>query len=109
MWDIPFKSSSEHIPVDKYTPNGPTPVANGVLHLYQTKQELAQYLSATCFDPAPSTLLRAIRKQHMTTWPGLSTNFINERLQKLMHAAKGHLDQEAKNLRSTKTTQESIN
>ena len=44
----------------------------------------------------------------MTTWPGLPVNLINTHFPKSMHTAKGYLDQEAKNLRSTKTTQESI-
>ena len=105
LWDIPLSSISEHLSENVPTPNTSTPVANGVLHLDQTKQEFAQYLSAIYMGPVSSTLLRAIRKKHMTTWSGLTINLINKHLLKLIYIAKGHLDQEAKNLRSTKTYQ----
>ena len=106
LWDILLKGNTEDTPLAITSPIKPVPVENGVICLDQTKQELAQYLSATCFGPAPSTLLCAIRKQHLNTWPGLSVNLISKYLPKSMHTAKGHLDQEAKNLRSTRTNQE---
>ena len=54
-------------------------------------------------DPSKSTLLRAIRKNHLITFLGLTTNLISKHLPKSESASKGHLDQEFKNLRSTKT------
>ena len=80
-----------------------TPVANGVIRLDQTKSELAQYLSGAMFNPAKSTLVRAVRKKHLITFPGLTTNLISKHLPKSLATSKGHLDQEFKNLRSTKT------
>ena len=90
--NIPLKSIPEYIIVDTSTPTRPAPVVNGFIRLDQIKQKLAQYLSATYFGPAKSILLRAIRKQYMTTWPGLSVNLINKRLPKSMHTAKGYLE-----------------
>ena len=108
MWDIPLSSILEHILENISNPNTSTPVASSVLRLDKTKQELAQYSSATCFVPVLSTLLRAIRKKHTTKWSGLTVNLINKHLPKSMHTAKVHLDQEAKKLQSTKTNQEAI-
>ena len=55
-------------------------------------------------DPSKSTLLRAIRKNHLITFLGLTTNLISKHLPKSESASKGHLDQEFKNLRSNKIT-----
>ena len=38
------------------------------------------------------------------SWSGLSVNLINKHLPKLIATAKGHLDQEFKNLQSIKET-----
>jgi hypothetical protein len=61
LWSIPLKQTVLH-------------QANGILCSDQPKQELAQYLHAALGSPAPSTLLRAIRRGHLTTIPGLTTN-----------------------------------
>ena len=52
--------------------------------------------------------LLLVKLTPLNTWPGLSVNLINKYLPKSMHTAKDHLDQEAKNLRSRKTTKESV-
>ena len=80
----------------------PEPVANGILRLDKTKKEMAEYLSAALFSPDKSTLLRAIRKEHLLSWPGLTTSLISKHLPKQVATSKGHLDQEFKNIRSTK-------
>ena len=79
-------------------------VANGVINLNQTKYELAVYLAAALFNPAKFILLRAICRNHLTTWPGLTAQMIAKHLLQRIATAKGHLDQEFKNLRSTKST-----
>ena len=80
----------------------PDSQANGTIRLRHTKAELAQYLVGASFSPSKSSLLRAIRRHHFTNWPGLTTNLINKYLPKTIATAKGHLDQEFKNLRLTK-------
>ena len=91
LWTIPISSA-------------PTHQANGILRTDSTKMELAAYLHATLGSPVPSTLIRAIRRGHLTTFPGLTTNLISKHLSKSVATVLGHQDQEAKNLRSTRST-----
>jgi hypothetical protein len=72
--------------------------ANGILRTDTPKQELATYLHATLGSPAPSTLLRAICRGHLTTIPGLTTNLISKHLPKSIAMTLSHQNQEAKNL-----------
>ena len=58
---------------------------------------MAKYLSGALFSPSKSTLLRAIRKEHLISFPGLTTNLISKHLPKQVATSKGHLDQEFKN------------
>jgi hypothetical protein len=90
LWSLPFAS------------NTTSHQANGILRTDKPKQELATYLHAALGSPAPSTLLRAIRRGHLTTIPGLTTNLISKHLPKSVATTLGHQDQEAKHLRSTK-------
>ena len=65
--------------------------------------DLALYHHATLGSPVTSTLLRAIRRGHLTTFPGLTINLISKHLPASIPTALGHQDQEAKHLRSTQT------
>jgi hypothetical protein len=85
------------LPIQKIAPHQ----ANGILCTDKPKQELAAYLHATLGSPASSTLLGAIRRGHLTTIPGLTTNLIYKHLSKSIATTLGHQDQEAKHLRST--------
>ena len=76
--------------------------ANVIIKKSQTKTELAKYLHATCWSPPPSTFINAIRNGNFVTWPGLTPALIRNHLHKSLATAKGHLDQEQKNLQSTK-------
>jgi hypothetical protein len=75
--------------------------ANGILRLDKTKQELALYYHATLGSPVSSTLLRAIRRGHLITFPGLTTQLISKHLPKSTSTTLGHQDEEARNVRST--------
>jgi hypothetical protein len=108
LWSLPLSNPSP-APTDrllnpvKKLPDLSPHQANGILRTDKTKQELAIYLHATLGSPVPSTLLQSIRKTHLTTFPGLTTNLINKHLPKSIATVLGHQDQEAKHLRSTKT------
>ena len=91
LWSLPIQPS-------------PPLQANGILCLDQTKSELAAFHHATLGSPVPSTLLRAIRRGHLVTFPGLTTNLISKHLPKSLATVLGHQDQEAKNLCSTKVS-----
>ena len=97
LWDIPLSSKIVQPEPDPQTKQQ---LANGIIRQRQTKVELAEYLSGSCF--AKSTLLRAIGKNHFTSWPGMTHTLINNHLPKSVATVKDHLDQKAKNLQSTK-------
>jgi hypothetical protein len=88
LWHLPITAPVSH-------------QANGILRLDKPKEELAIYHHAALGSPVPSTLLRAIRQGHLTTFPGLTTELISKHLPKSIATTLGHQDQEAKNLRST--------
>ena len=95
LWSIPISSSpSSH-------------QANGILRTDKTSHDLALYHHATLGSPVTSTLLRAIRRGHLTTFPGLTINLISKHLPASIPTELGHQDQEAKHLRSTKITSSS--
>ena len=77
--------------------------ANVIIRKNQTTKELATYLHATCGSPAISTFLKAIKDGFLLSWPGI--DLIKESdLETSLTTAKGHLDQEQKNLQSTCTS-----
>jgi hypothetical protein len=88
LWSIPIAPSSHQ--------------ANGILRLDKTKHDLACYHHATLGSPVTSTLLRAISRGHLATFPGLTINLISKHLPASIATALGHQDQEAQHLRSTK-------
>jgi len=91
LWSIPINS-----------PSSTLQQANGILRTDKPKSELATYIHATFGSPTKSTFIQAIRKNHLITVPGLSTQLITKHLPKSVATSLGHQDQEAKNLRSTK-------
>jgi hypothetical protein len=100
LWHIPMP------PVDQnqatHTPLPPSPQANSIIRLAQTKQDLARYLHASALNPQISTLLRAIRRGHFLTWPNLTSTLITKHLPKSLFTSKGHLRMQQKNIQSTK-------
>ena len=111
LWDVPIPQQP-NLPVD----DGWTLVqrkkhklkpsiqhkANIIIRKDKTKLELAQWLHASCGSPNHSTFIKAIEKGNFISWPGLSVNLINKHLPPNEATAKGHLNQERKNLQSTK-------
>lgn len=81
---------------------------NAIIRRDKTKLELAQYLHACAFSPALSTFQKAIRKSHLLTWPGVDNINFERTLLSTIPTAKGHLDQERRNLQSTKTPEQEL-
>ena len=75
---------------------------NVILKKSTTKSDLAKYYHACCFSPLKSTLTTAIKQGHFLGWPGLTEALIQRFLPNSIATAKGHLNQEKKNLQSTK-------
>jgi len=70
----------------------------------QTKGDLASFLLAACFSPVCSTLLAAIKNNHLTTWPGMEHKFMKQHISDVILSDKGHLNQDRQGLQPTKET-----
>ena len=75
---------------------------NLIVRKDQTKTKLGEYLHTCAFSPSISTFLKAIRLGVFQSWHGIDTINFKHFLKNLTPTAKGHLDQELKNLQSTK-------
>ena len=74
-----------------------------ILRKDKTKNDLIQYHHAACFSPTKKTFLEAIKRNHLQSFPGLTAEAVRKHLIDTVHTAKGHLNQEASGLQSTKT------
>ena len=68
----------------------------------KTKTELIQYLHGCCFRPTPRAFMKAINNGNLLTWPGLNNKNLLKHLPPRIETTLGHMDQERKNLQSTK-------
>ena len=75
---------------------------NYIVTKNKTKLELARYYHAALFSPSFSTLSKAIRNGNLISWPGIDNLNFADLLGTSLATELGHLDQERKNLRSTK-------
>ena len=99
LWDIPIPSPTSKQENTLFTS---THQANAIILKNQSKTELAQYLYGCCGSPVITTWKKAIKNGNFITWPGIDTISLDRDLPKSIASAKGHLDQERKNLQSTK-------
>ena len=74
---------------------------NYIIKNDKTKTELAQYIHAAMFSPCIKTLRQATANGNLLSWPIEQLNF-EKLLRTTMATEKGHLDQERKNLNSTR-------
>jgi hypothetical protein len=54
------------------------------------------------FNCTKSALVHAVKKGHLTTWPGLNVEAFNTHLKLTTATAMGHMNQKQQNIRSTK-------
>ena len=81
----------------------PTHQANGILCLDQPKQEqLAVFHHVSLGSLVVSTLLQAIPRGHIISFPGLTTELITKHLPKSVATVLEHQDQEAQNICCTR-------
>ena len=97
LWNVPLAPKETETPQVQHS-------ANGAIGNIRTKQDLAAFLHACAFSPQYSTFLRAIRRNHFDSWPGLTTTLITKHLEKSLATSKGHLRMEQQNIQSTKIT-----
>jgi hypothetical protein len=97
LWDIA-------LPISRPTstrPKAPLQV-NAIIRKDISKTNLVQYLYGCLGSPVVSTWKLAIANGNFITWPGIDTLSIDAHLPKNIASAKGHMDQERKNLQSTR-------
>jgi hypothetical protein len=94
LWDIPIPigliATISNLPSQHHL--------NAIIRKDLTKTNLIQYLYGCCGSPVVSTWKNAIRNSNFITWPGIDYISIDKHLPKSIASAKGHLDQERKNL-----------
>ena len=83
-----------------------TPKLNVIIQVDKNKAELAQFLHATLFSPTVRTLQKAILNNHFLSWPGIEKVQFDKLVENSIPMAMGHLHQERRNLRSTKTEED---
>lgn len=96
LWDVPFPS--------------PQPTVNKMSYIIRqdlNKTELAQYLHACAFSPSISTFQCAINNGNFISWPAIQSLNFKKLLGSPLPTLQGHLDQERKNLQSTKPSTKS--
>jgi hypothetical protein len=69
----------------------------------KTLTNLVHYFHHACFSPVIKTWTQAIDTGFFTTWPSLTSALVRKHLPKSIETAQGHLRQDRKNVRSTKT------
>ena len=82
--------------------------SNAIILAETTTKDLAQFHHATLRSPAKSTLIAAIDKGFLVSFPGLTRKFISKHLPKSEATVKRHLDQERKNLQTTRPNKQPI-
>jgi hypothetical protein len=75
--------------------------ANNVYSL-RNSGALVNYLHKAMFSCTKSSLVHAIKRGHLTTWPGLTVEAVNKHLKLTPATAMGHMSQRRQNTRSTK-------
>ena len=76
--------------------------ANYIITKDKSKTDLARYLHATAFSPSLDTFQKAINNGNFLSWPGIRELNFKKLLGTTLALEKGHLDQERKNLQSTR-------
>jgi hypothetical protein len=71
-------------------------------HDNNNQKDLINYLHAVCFIPVKSTWIKAIQNGNFTSWPGFNEQNVEKYLSKSTSTAKGHLNQQRQNARTTK-------
>jgi hypothetical protein len=83
-----------------YKPQTTIAVANDVYELRSTGA-LVNYLHKAMFSPIKAAVLQAVKKSHLTTWPGLTEQAINKHLKITPATEMGHMNQRRHDKRST--------
>ena len=103
-----LSSPASEIPTPDYMnskyPHTKNEKSTSQMQLYQQKnlQEHIKYLHQCAFSPTTRLWIQAVKKGHFKTWPGVTVDVIQRYLPKSETTMLGHLDQQRKNIQSTK-------
>ena len=101
LWDIKLPCQPAFSPTkQQHLVN--TNVAHVIIRKTTSKTDLIQFYQACCYSPTKSTWHQAVKNGNFITWPGLTPDTVAKYYTDTVYTAKGHLDQERKNLHSTK-------
>ena len=67
----------------------------------KSKSDLSAFLHLACWSTCTSTMITAIKNNFLSTWPGLTEQFVLKLLPKSEATAKGHIRQSFKGKQST--------
>ena len=98
LWHIPFPNNKKSKSSTKSTRHS----INYIVQRNKNKQDLARYLYATLGSPGMTTLSKAIKNNNLITWPSIEDLNFKDLINTTEEHLKGHLDQERKNLQSTR-------
>ena len=108
LWDINLPSITP-IKIPKFIPQinhvqNTTTITHtaNIIVQRQSLQKLITYYYRCDLSPSKSTWIQAVKDGNFYTWPGLTTYMVQTYYPITAATAKGHVDQEQKNLRSTK-------
>ena len=62
---------------------------------------MVKFLAQALFSPRASTLIKAVQKNFLSSFPGLTTSLIDKHLALSVSTESGHLHQEKQHLQST--------
>jgi hypothetical protein len=100
LWDIPISLPTQSSNLTAL--NTTKHQLNAIIRKDISKTQLAQYHYGSCGSPVASTWKKSIKNGNFITWPGIETISVDADLPKSIDSAKGHLNQERKNLQSTR-------
>ena len=87
-------------------PTVPLPVALGAVNKSITPRDLIAFAHAALFSPALTTLTKALSKNYVPYFPGLTPEALRKFPPVTAATIKGHLDQSRQNTQSTRNTNE---
>jgi hypothetical protein len=97
------------VPPGLWSTTIPTPHQANASFTAPRKTAAIQHLHASLFSPTTQTWIKAINNGHFTHWPMFTAHEIHKHLPKSVATTMGHLDQQRKNLRSTKNKPKKTN
>lgn len=108
LWKVPLTTSegelSNHHNNTTYEgENENVEIVTNNLYQLNKLKDVMQYLHACLFSPKLQTITQAVKNNNLITFPGMNIKNVSKYMKETIATAKGHLDRNRKNVRSTKT------